>query len=244
MKETRVIMGLPITIEVPEDTNPNLLGTIFSYFVSVDEQFSTYKETSEITKINKKIITSVSVEMQEVFDIAEQTKRETNGYFNITKPDGSIDPSGIVKGWAIKHAAERLQKMGVVNFFIEAGGDIQAGGTNAEGNDWSVGIRNPFNKKEIVKVIYPRGRGVATSGSYERGNHIYNPLSPTDTLQEIVSITVIGPDILEADRMATAAFAMGRRGVQFIESLEGFEAYSIDKDGIATMTSNFNSLTR
>ena len=54
MKETRVIMGLPITIEVPEDTNPNLLGTIFSYFVSVDEQFSTYKETSEITKINKK----------------------------------------------------------------------------------------------------------------------------------------------------------------------------------------------
>ena len=54
-----------------------------------------------------------------------------------------------------------------------------------------------------------------------------------------MSITVIGEDVLEADRMATAAYAMGRIGVHFIEVLPGFEAYMIDHQGQATMTSGF-----
>ena len=97
---------------------------------------------------------------------------------------------------------------GIKNFYVNAGGDIQTLGKNSEGKCWSVGIRNPFNpENEIVKVIYPRGKGVATSGSYLRGNHIYNPLNLSDELKDIVSITVIGPNVLEADRFATAAFA-------------------------------------
>ncbi len=261
-------MGLPITVELVDTAVPETLEAVFAYFVSVDERFSTYKDTSEISNINKslheeasleKVLGSprglgqtfsqellrfgISDEMKEVFDLAEKTKQETKGYFDIQKPDGSLDPSGIVKGWAVKKAADLLQEKGVEHFFIEAGGDIQTRGRNSSGEEWSVGIRNPFNKSEIVKVIYPRGRGVATSGSYERGSHIYNPLAPDDALNEIVSITVIGPDILEADRFATAAFAMGRAGIEFIEGLGGFEAYSIDTNGIATMTNNFVELT-
>ncbi|OGC88463.1 thiamine biosynthesis protein [Candidatus Adlerbacteria bacterium RIFOXYC1_FULL_48_26] len=239
MKDTRLIMGLPITVEIVDTVSPEILEAVFSYFVSVDERFSPYKPESEVSRMPE----ALSQDMKEVLELAEKTKEETNGYFDIRKPDGSIDPSGIVKGWAIKNAADLLQEKGVQNFFIDAGGDIQTGGTNAEGKEWSVGIRNPFNKAEIIKVIYPRGRGVATSGSYERGDHIYNPLTPDKALDEIVSITVIGPDVLEADRFATAAFAMGQKGVEFIESLAGFEAYSIDKNGIATMTSNFGELT-
>lgn len=243
MKETRLIMGLPITVEVVGTTSSNVLDEVFAYFTTVDERFSTYKETSEISKLNKKQEVFLSDMMQEVLDLAEQTKQETKGYFDIQKPDGTLDPSGIVKGWAVRNAADLLRTCGVENFFVEAGGDIQMHGKNAEGSDWSVGIRNPFNTSEIIKVIYPRGQGVATSGSYERGNHIYNPHDANDTLQEVVSITVVGPDVLEADRFATAAFAMGPSGVQFIESLPNFEAYSIDKDGIATMTSGFSTLT-
>ena len=67
-----------------------------------------------------------------------------------------------------------------------------------------------------MKVLYPKGAGVATSGTYFQGQHIYNPHSPAQKLHEIVSLTVIGPDILEADRYATAAFAMGRKGIIFI----------------------------
>ncbi|TIT85191.1 MAG: FAD:protein FMN transferase, partial [Mesorhizobium sp.] len=125
------------------------------------------------------------------------------------KADCSLDPSGIVKGWAINNAAGIVQKAGFSDFFIEAGGDIQSCGKNASRLDWSVGIRNPFNTDEIIKIIYPRGRGVATSGTYARGQHIYNPNAFGDPITEIVSLTVIGSDVLEADRFATAAFAMG-----------------------------------
>jgi FAD:protein FMN transferase len=107
-----------------------------------------------------------------------------------------------------------------------------------------VGIRNPFAPAEVVKVVYPRGQGIATSGSYIRGAHIYNPHAPTEDIRDIVSLTVIGPDVLEADRFATAAFAMGNKGILFIEKLPGFEAYAIDAKGIATLTSGFEAYIR
>jgi len=86
------------------------------------------------------------------------------------------------------------------------------------------------------------GRGVATSGTYIRGQHIYNPYRPEEKIEDIVSITVVGPDIYEADRFATAAFAMGRGGIMFIEELKDFEGYAVDAAGIATMTSGFSAL--
>lgn len=238
-------MGMPITVEViDEHASHNILEEVFSYFTSVDERFSTYKETSEISRINKDPTIPMSVELAEVFELAEKTKKETGGYFNIRKQDGTLDPSGIVKGWAINNAADILLHCGCSNFYIEAGGDIQTHGNAAGGVEWSVGIRNPFNTSEIVKVIYPHGKGVATSGSYERGNHIYNPFDHADPLEDIVSITVIGPNVLEADRFATAAFAMGKGGVSFIESLPQFDAYSIDRFGTATMTTHFKNYTQ
>lgn len=238
-------MGLPITVEVIDGhASHNVLEEVFSYFTSVDERFSTYKETSEISKLNKNPTVQMSTELQEVLELAEKTKHETGGYFNIRKQDGTLDPSGIVKGWAINNAADILLHCGCENFYIEAGGDIQTHGKAHGGIEWSVGIKNPFNKSEIVKVIYPHGKGVATSGSYERGNHIYNPLNPADSLQDIVSITIIGPNALEADRFATAAFAMGKLGLSFIESMPQFEAYSIDRFGTATMTTHFKNYTQ
>jgi len=102
-----------------------------------------------------------------------------------------------------------------------------------------VGIRNPFKHDEIVKVVKPKGAGIATSGTDVRGQHIFNPHRPHEPIDDIVSITVVAPDVLEADRFATAAFAMGYTGIQFLEALPGFEGYLIDKDGMATMTSGF-----
>jgi thiamine biosynthesis lipoprotein len=122
---------------------------------------------------------------------------------------------------------------------VEAGGDIQMAGSNSQGQNWRVGIRNPFNLNEIVKVLALSECGVATSGSYIRGAHVYNPKDEQEALTEILSLTVIGPDIYEADRFATAAFAMGRNGIAFIERLDGFEGYMIDRHGQATLTSGF-----
>jgi thiamine biosynthesis lipoprotein len=241
MQETRDIMGMPIAVEMADGhAAQEDFDAVFSYFVSVDRQFSTYKDDSEISRINRGSKKAYSPEMREIFRLAEKTHRESGGFFDIRRPDGLIDPSGIDKGWAIANAANILRQRNIMNFFINAGGDIQSQGVNASGKEWTVGIRSPFNREEIVKVVRPRGAGVATSGNYIRGNHIYDPLTK-NTLEEIISLTVIGQDILEADRFATAAFAMGRRGISFIEFTPDLEGYAVDKNGIATMTSGFNA---
>lgn len=242
MRQTKILMGMPITIEI---VDPNVaekdIEEIFNYFKYIEDKFSVRKKTSEITKINNKEIGAgdYSEDMKTVFALAEETKIETNGYFDIVTPDGKYDPSGLVKGWAICKAGNILKEKGFSNFYINAGGDIQVFGKNSENKAWKVGIKNPFNQKEIVKIIYLKDQGVATSGTYIRGQHIYNPKNRGQQIIDIVSMTIVGPNIYEADRFATAAFAMGRDGINFVENLEGFEGYMIDKNNIATLTSGF-----
>ena len=233
-------MGMPITIEVVDTTiTQEDIDRVFAYFSSVDDTFSTYKATSEISRINRGelLTTEYSEEMKAILALSEQTKKDTHGYFDI-QLDNTYDPSGIVKGWAIQNAADMLQSQGFCNFYVDAGGDIQVMGYK-DGHKWRVGIRNPFNRHENVKVLALTDRGVATSGTAIRGQHIYDPYNPNMPLQDVVSITVIGPNIYEADRFTTAAFAMGKKGIQFIEKLPGFEGYMIDAQARATFTSGF-----
>ncbi|NNJ13212.1 FAD:protein FMN transferase [Chloroflexales bacterium ZM16-3] len=240
MKTTRILMGMPITVEVLDSNDESLVESVFAYFTHVDEVFSTYKDTSEISAINAGRLRpeEASVEMQTIFAMAEQTRQETDGYFNIWRGD-RYDPAGIVKGWAIANAADILRLAGCANFYVDAGGDIEAAGHNDEGLPWRVGIRNPFDIRQIVKVLEISGCGVATSGTYIRGQHVYDPYAPGRPIDEILSLTVVGPNVYEADRFATAAFAMGRRGILFIEQLAGFEGYLIDAGGQATLTTGF-----
>jgi thiamine biosynthesis lipoprotein len=234
-------MGMPITIKIEDSIQTeDIFDTIFSYFSYVDETFSTYKTTSEISKINKGIIKEkeYSLDMQTIFALSEKTKKQTNEYFDIYH-NGYYDPSGIVKGWAIWNASNMLKKEGYRNFFIEAGGDIQVSGENKK-NNWTIGIRNPFKKEEIIKIIILKDQGIATSGTYMRGQHIYNPKNAKENIINVVSMTVIGPNVYEADRFATAAFAMGKKGIYFIESVDGLEGYMVEKNGVAIMTSNFS----
>jgi len=241
MRDTRILMGMPITVDIGGTSTDDLIDTVFGYFEHIDRRFSTYRADSEIAAINRGDVPVVdwSGEMMEVLAIAKQTKDETDGYFDIRKPDGSLDPSGIVKGWAIRNAADLVRRSGARDFYVDAGGDIQTGGKNPDGEDWRIGIRNPFNEREIIKAVAPKGRGIATSGSYVRGQHIYDPHAPGRQIEDIVSLTVIGPDVLEADRFSTAAYAMGKAGIRFIEELPGFEGYMVDAGGVATQTSGF-----
>ncbi len=234
-------MGMPITLEVIDSSlKEELFDRVFNYFEYVDKKFSTYKEDSEISQINNHELEldAASEDMKTVFELAEQTRLATDGFFNIQNK-GFFDPSGLVKGWAINNAADILCENRLENFYVEAGGDIQIHGKNSLGQNWRVGIRNPFNLDEIVKVLSVTDCGVATSGTYIRGQHIYNPKKEDQSLSDIMSLTVIGHNIFEADRFATAAFAMGCEGINFIEKLQGFEGYMIDQNKIATFTTGF-----
>jgi thiamine biosynthesis lipoprotein len=243
MHDTRLLMGMPISVEIVDDAPARLLDDVFAYFAAVDARFSVFKPDSEISALNRGRIglADVSAEMQEVLGLAERTKRQTDGYFEIRRSDGILDPCGIVKGWAIRNAAALVRRSGARDFYVDAGGDIQTGGKNRDGEDWKIGIRNPFNEREIIKAVTPKGRGIATSGTYVRGQHIYNPLEPGRQIEDIVSLSVIGPDVLEADRFSTAAFAMGKAGIHFIEELPDFEGYMVDAAGVATQTSGFKA---
>lgn len=235
-------MGMPVTIEVV-DSHATLqdFEQVFDCFVAIDERFSTYKESSEISLINNGALPEEewSNDMKEIMVACEKTKLETHGFFDIAH-NGLLDPSGYVKGWAIQQGATLLQKAGFQNYYVEIAGDLQVAGYNSEGQPWVIGIRNPFNGEEVIKRVALENKGMATSGTYIRGQHVYNPHNASEKLTDIVSLTVIGPAIVDADRYATAAFAMGAEGISFIASLPDFEGYQIDAKKMATFTPGFN----
>ncbi len=243
MKQTRLLMGMPITVEIldPRVTLAEI-DAVFAYFADVDETFSTYKATSTISRINRGELSPQACggDVRTILALADETRCETDGYFDIER-DGQIDPSGIVKGWAIRNAAQLLADRGFRDYYVDAGGDAQIGGTK-RGEPWRVGIRNPFNRDENVKILALTNCGIATSGTAIRGQHIYDPHRPGESILDVVSLSVVGPDVYEADRFATAAFAMGAHGIRFIERRHGLEGYQIDRNGIATFTSGFERL--
>ena len=110
MRATRILMGMPITIDVVGATDDGtIIEAAFAYFEEVDRRFSTYRNDSEIAAINRGCLAEAadcSDEMREVLALAERDeawRRTASSTFG--KPDGSLDPSGIVKGWAIRNAA-------------------------------------------------------------------------------------------------------------------------------------------
>jgi FAD:protein FMN transferase len=242
MKETRILWDMPITISIADQkSTEKIIHATFDYFSHIDDVFNTFRKDSEMSRINNNSLPRPkwSKEVNEVIDLCELTKQQTNGYFEIQR-GGILDPLGIVKGWAVHKACIKLLDAGFKNFYIEAGGDIETHGYNCKGKSWSVGIRNPFNRRQIVKKLLIRDKGIATSGTYIRGSHIINPFTLHTPVTGIVSLTVIAPDILEADRFATGAFAMGKKGISFIETLKNAEGYMIDSRGLATFTGGFS----
>jgi FAD:protein FMN transferase len=240
MKLTEQIMGMPVTIMYHDGAvKSSDIDNVFNFFKNVDQKYSPYIKISEVSRINKKELTveNYSQELQEILELAETTKKQTNGYFDVWY-QGDFDPSGIVKGWAIQKAAEMLQVY-TNDFYVEAGGDIQVHGKSETGKPWKIGVRNPIVRDENIAIVSLDNEAIATSGTAIRGNHIYNPVD--EHMDEtIISLSVISKRIIDADRMATAAFAMGKNGIQFIESLDGFEGYVVDKNKVATQTTNWH----
>jgi FAD:protein FMN transferase len=252
MKRTDLIMGMPITVAIPDrermdgaepearfHTVYEAAEAVFESFRDVDQRFSPYKPQSETSRIDRGELAEAdaSPEMREVLGLAEQTRLETDGYFDV-RFDGRFDPSGLVKGWAIQKAARLLDNDGLISFCIEAGGDMEIRGANDEGAPWVIGIRSPFEPSKLIRRLQLTNHGIATSGTYIRGMHIWNPREG-NAADEIASLTVIGPNVYEADRFATAAFAMGREGIAFLASLPDLEGYMVEKTGMATFTPGF-----
>ena len=163
--------------------------------------------------------------MREVLGRCEALRAETGGAFDARAAGRaaglSVDPTGLVKGWAVERAAALLEAAGARRFLIDAGGDVVV-----RGGAWRVGIRHPRRRRRLAAVLALDDGAVATSGAYERGPHIVDPRTGRPATGAL-SVTVLGPDLGTADAYATAAFAMGSRGPAWTAGLAGYEAMTI-----------------
>jgi thiamine biosynthesis lipoprotein len=97
-------------------------------------------------------------------------------------------------------------------------------------------------RDKVACVVLASGTAVATSGTYEKGEHILDPHTG-EPANELLSFTVVGPDILQADVFATAGFAMGSQGLEFVQKSAGYEAFAIDKELRTWSTPGFDGLS-
>ena len=139
---------------------------------------------------------------------------------------GSYAIAGIAKGYAIDEAARIFRQYGVENFYIDAGGDVYAGGVNCSGEKWRIGLRHPSGDDELLDIIHVSNQAVTTSGNYAQFyeiegrlySHIIDPR--TGFPQEYVtSATVIAPTAETADALSTALCVLTpREGIELILS--------------------------
>ena len=244
LRREREVMGMPVTIVVAGE-NPaaeRAVDRAFEDFALLDRTFSPFLTESAVSRINRGELAMSEADalVRRGLELCRHYERATSGYFSAWTRD-RLDPSGLVKGWAIDRASFILDRHGSSDYFIEAGGDVQTRGVNEFAGAWRVGIRHPTRRSEVVRVILAADLAVATSGSYEKGDHIVDPHSG-EPARDWLSLTVVGPDILTADVYATAAFAMGEPGLGFIENAPGYEAYAIDRNLVARWTGGFDAL--
>jgi len=189
------------------------LAELTEYVKLIDREFSTYKSDSQVSQIRRgelKIEDS-SAQMQEVWQLCLVARDLTDGSFDPWCVKGGYDPSGYVKGWAADGCIRILQRHGAENIQVNAAGDLSLAGGFEDGKPWSIGVRSPENRFEVLKVFEIFEGAIATSGTYEIGAHIKDPHTGLIAIGAR-SATVIGPDGGLADALATALVVTGRDG--------------------------------
>jgi len=160
------------------------------------------------------------------------------GTIRLTKQNMAISLDGIGKGYIVDQGVSTLRNLGFSNVYVEAGGDLMVSGNKESGTPWRRGIRNPRPQKSTKLVtIEVSDTAVATSGDYMQHfstdfqhHHILDPRSGFSP-SELASCTVTAPNVALADGLATATMVLGRdNALELIESMDGCEAYMVDKN--------------
>ncbi|MES5822306.1 FAD:protein FMN transferase [Streptomyces sp. RG80] len=198
----------------------------------VDAAFSTYREDSQISRLVRGELTvaDCAPEVAEVLELGAEAEDLSDGWFSL-RYEGQLDPTGIVKGWAVERAARSLSAAGATGVSLNGGGDVQLLGAPGPQRPWRVGVADPLRPGGLAAVVSAAGTtelAIATSGTAERGAHIVDPRTGRSAVTDLVAVTVVAPSVMWADCWATAAFAMGsREGLRWLESLPEVEALLI-----------------
>ena len=235
------VMGTVVSFDVPavagEPLGDGALGRAVRWLHWVDATFSPYRDDSDVSRFGRGELplADCAPELAEVLQACAAVSARSGGYFTTT-PGGTFDPSGYVKGWAIERAAAMLTAAGSAEHSVNGGGDVQCAGDRL----WRIGIADPLRPGRLALVVAGRDFAVATSGVAERGAHIINPHTGRSPAG-LASITVVGARLAETDAYATAAFAMGPAARNWVESLDGYEAFAVTAAGPTWQTSGFGA---
>jgi thiamine biosynthesis lipoprotein len=225
-------MGTAFTIDIRDRGRWDAaIADAVSWLHRVDAVFSTYRAGSDISRIRRGElrVADADPEVGAVLELCAQAATATGGAFT-AMPQGRLDPTGLVKGWAVERASRLLWAHGAVNHGVNGGGDLQLAGEAAPGRPWTVGITDPRDRSRIVSTVTGRDFAVATSGIGERGSHILDPFSARPALA-LASASVVGDRLTFADAYATAACVLGTQAIRWIEEVDGYQALLIDATG-------------
>lgn len=243
--------------DLAEDDLNNAIASAVAVLHEADEIFSLYKPESPLSKLARG---ECSVQecpdiVSTIWDECENWSAITGGWFNPFTPEHTFDPSGLVKTWAAENAAKILEKHDITDFAMNAGGDIRLSEGITSGMPMQIGISKPITIASpeagvltVLNLNETDYRAVASSGTAERGEHIWNPKIGGVWANQVSQVTVVSKELITADVWATALFASGDQAIALAEkynkqNLDNELAVLVVKlDGNLEATANFSSL--
>lgn len=237
-------MGTVISIHVHDDApDPSIdaaIDAVLAEIERLEQVFSTFRADSAISRINRGELHLLDAgpEVTEVLDACTWLEHQSGGAFTAHRPSApdQLDPAGFAKGWITEKAAGCLRAAGLAHWYVGAGGDVITSGTPQPDERWRVGVADPLQPGRYVATLEIDGGAVATSGTAERGRHLWDGRDGRHAAG-LASLTVVGPELAWADAFATAAFAQGTNGLAWLERFAGYEGMAVGLDGTVQATS-------
>jgi thiamine biosynthesis lipoprotein len=222
---------------VSEDELNAAIEKVIEFCRNVDEDFSTYIDSSWVTRLRlgKTAIEECPPLVQEVWELCGQAKHLSDGAYDPWAVVGGFDPSGLVKGWAADICADMLVAAGAQHVQVNAAGDLSLRGgwfdpTDSRVKPWKIGVVNPDNRQEVLKIFEITDGAIATSGTYERGAHISDPYTGMIAIGA-KSATIVGDKGWLCDALATAVMVAGTDAAVWFtqDELTGYQVWAIDR---------------
>jgi thiamine biosynthesis lipoprotein len=222
------VMGMPVTLALRgqhahDRTGLAAWSEVMESLREVDRIFSTYRPDSEISHLGNGTLErhEASSIVEEVLALGERARIESSGAFDIWLPDAEgtkrLDPSGVVKGWAVERAARILEDLDRTDYCLSAGGDMVCRTRDLDSAGWRIGIEDPHDPTRLLAVVPVTNGAVATSGTTHRGAHLVDARTGQAPVG-IASVTVITESLTWADIDATAAYAHGPDAARWLST--------------------------
>ena len=235
------VMGMPISLALRgrhTDDGPARAAwaDVMAMLHEADRVFSTYRADSWISRLGRGEIGlgDCPAEVAEVLALGAAAERESGGAFSILLPgpDGQnvLDPSGVVKGWAVERAAAPLRDLPDTDFCLSAGGDLTCRTLDPGSPPWRIGVEDPADPGRILAIVPVFSGAVATSGTAHRGEHLVDARTGRPP-SGVASVTVVAGSLTWADIDATAAYAHGPEAAHWLETRPGSSGLVVWDDG-------------